>query len=135
MSIQGALRAVLVDDATVKAITTTVRPQFLFEGDQPAVTYTRTGGEPVETQTTTGGQFGRHQFTIRAWAITELACETLAQACFNAVDHYSGTKASTAIQMMVPTSIMRDVINLSPTSNQLRFKGQEFDVDVWPETT
>ena len=95
--IETAIRSILINDATVKAITTRVYPVALPQSPTyPLILYTKiTGMRDHHLQGPSGHAHPR--FQIEAWAKTYTEAKTLADAIREALDGYSGTAAGTKI--------------------------------------
>ena len=95
--IEAAIRSILINDATVKAITTRCYPVALPQSPTyPLILYTKiTGMRDHHLQGPSGHAHPR--FQIEAWAKTYTEAKTLADAIREALDGYSGTAAGTKI--------------------------------------
>ena len=95
--IETAIRYILINDATVKAITTRVYPVTIPQSPQyPLILYTKiTGMRDHHLRGPSGHAHPR--FQIEAWAKTYTEAKTLADAIREALDGYSGTAAGTKI--------------------------------------
>ena len=95
--IESALKYILVNDDTVKAITTRCYPVTIPQyPTYPLILYTKISG--MRDHALGGASGHAHpRFQIEAWAETYTAAKTLADAIRNALDDYSGTAAGTVI--------------------------------------
>ena len=95
--IEAAIRSILINDATVKAITTRCYPVALPQSPTyPLILYTKiTGMRDHHLQGPSGHAHPR--FQIEAWAKTYTEAKTLADAIREALDGYSGTAAGTKL--------------------------------------
>jgi len=95
--IETALRYILINDATVKAITTRCYPVALPQSPTyPLILYTKITG--MRDHTLRGASGHAHpRFQIEAWAKTYTGAKTLADAIRDALDDYTGTAAGTVI--------------------------------------
>jgi len=95
--IETALRYILINDATVKAITTRCYPVTLPQSPTyPLILYTKITG--MRDHTLRGASGHAHpRFQIEAWAKTYTGAKTLADAIRDALDDYTGTASGTVI--------------------------------------
>ena len=95
--IEAAIRSILINDATVKAITTRCYPVTIPQSPTyPLILYTKiTGMRDHHLQGPNGRAHPR--FQIEAWSKTYTEAKTLADAIREALDGYSGTASSTKI--------------------------------------
>jgi hypothetical protein len=95
--IESALRSILINDATVKAITTRCYPVTIPQSPTyPLILYTKISGDRDHALRGASGH-AHPRFQIEAWAETYTGAKTLADAIRNALDDYSGTAAGTVI--------------------------------------
>ena len=95
--IEAAIRSILINDATVKDITTRCYPVTIPQSPTyPLILYTKiTGMRDHHLQGPNGRAHPRMQ--IESWAKTYTEAKTLADAIREALDGYSGTASSTKI--------------------------------------
>ena len=95
--IESALRYILVNDTTVKAITTRCYPVTIPQDPTyPLILYTKISG--MRDHALRGASGHAHpRFQVEAWAETYTAAKTLADAIRNALDDYTGTASGTYI--------------------------------------
>ena len=95
--IEAAIRSILVNDTTVKDITTRCYPVTIPQSPTyPLILYTKiTGMRDHHLQGPNGRAHPR--FQIEAWSKTYTEAKTLADAIREALDGYSGTAAGTKI--------------------------------------
>ena len=95
--IETAIRYILINDSTVKDITTRCYPVTIPQSPQyPLILYTKiTGMRDHHLQGPSGHAHPR--FQVEAWAKTYTEAKTLADAIREALDGYSGTASSTKI--------------------------------------
>ncbi|MFA5546647.1 MAG: DUF3168 domain-containing protein [Sphaerochaetaceae bacterium] len=95
--IEQAIRYILVNDATVKAITTRCYPVTLPQSPTyPLILYTKISGDRDHVLQGASGM-AHPRFQIDAWAETYTAAKTLADAIREALDGYRGTASGTRI--------------------------------------
>lgn len=96
-TIEKAIRAILVADSTVKAITTRCYPGSLPQNPTyPLILYYKvTGMRDHHLQGPSG--LAHPRFQVEAWATTYDAAKTLANAIREALDGYSGTQGTVVI--------------------------------------
>ena len=95
--IESALHYILVNDTTVKAITTRCYPVTIPQSPTyPLILYTKISGDRDHALRGASGH-AHPRFQIEAWAETYTGAKTLADAIRNALDDYSGTAAGTVI--------------------------------------
>ncbi|MBW2647169.1 MAG: DUF3168 domain-containing protein [Deltaproteobacteria bacterium] len=95
--IESAIRYILVNDATVKAITTRCYPVTIPQSPTyPLILYTKISGDRDHTLRGASGH-AHPRFQIEAWADTYTGAKTLADAIRNALDDYTGTVTGTVI--------------------------------------
>ena len=95
--IETAIRSILINDATVKDITTRCYPVTIPQSPTyPLILYTKiTGMRDHHLQGPNGRAHPRMQ--IESWAKTYTEAKTLAGAIREALDGYSGTASGTVI--------------------------------------
>ena len=95
--IETAIRYILINDSTVKDITTRCYPVTIPQSPQyPLILYTKiTGMRDHHLQGPNGRAHPR--FQIEAWSKTYTEAKALAKAIREALDGYSGTASSTKI--------------------------------------
>jgi len=95
--IEAAIRSILINDATVKAITTRCYPVTLPQSPTyPLILYTKiTGMRDHHLRGPSGHAHPRLQ--IESWSKSYSEAKTLAAAIRKALDGYSGTASSTKI--------------------------------------
>jgi len=95
--IEAAIRSILINDDTVKDITTRCYPVTIPQSPTyPLILYTKiTGTRDHHLQGPSGHAHPR--FQIEAWSKTYTEAKTLADAIREALDGYSGTAAGTKI--------------------------------------
>jgi hypothetical protein len=95
--IETELKYILVNDTTVKAITTRCYPVKLPQNPTyPLILYTKISG--MRDHHLTGPSGHAHpRFQIEAWAETYAGAKTLSEAIRGALDGYTGTASSTKI--------------------------------------
>ena len=95
--IETAIRYILINDATVKAITTRCYPVTIPQSPTyPLILYTKITG--MRDHTLRGASGHTHpRFQIEAWAKASTGVKTLADAIRNALDDYTGTASGTVI--------------------------------------
>lgn len=95
--IEQAIRYILVNDATVKAITTRCYPVMIPQGaTMPLIRYQKVSGVRDHVLTGPTG-LARPRIQVEAWAETYSGAKSLAAAIREALDGYIGTAASVAI--------------------------------------
>ena len=95
--IETAIRYILVNDATVKAITTRCYPVTIPQAPTyPLILYTKITGMRDHHLRGPNGR-AHPRFQIEAWSKTYTESKTLADAIREALDGYSGTASSTKI--------------------------------------
>ena len=96
--IETAIRSILINDATVKDITTRCYPVTIPQSPTyPLILYTKiTGMRDHHLQGPNGRAHPR--FQIEAWSKTYTEAKTLADAIRKALDGYSGTASGTVIR-------------------------------------
>jgi len=95
--IESALHYILVNDTTVKAITTRCYPVTIPQSPTyPLILYTKISGDRDHALRGASGH-AHPRFQVEAWAKTYTAAKTLADAIRNALDDYTGTAAGTVI--------------------------------------
>jgi hypothetical protein len=95
--IESAIHYILVNDDTVKAITTRCYPVIIPQNPTyPLILYTKISGDRDHVLQGASGH-AHPRFQIEAWAETYTGAKTLADAIRNALDDYSGTAAGTKI--------------------------------------
>ena len=95
--IEQAIRYILVNDTTVKAITTRCYPVTIPQSPTyPLILYTKISGDRIHHLSGPAGH-AHPRFQIDSWAETYTGAKTLAGAIRNALDGYSGTAAGTVI--------------------------------------
>ena len=96
--IETAIRSILINDATVKDITTRCYPVALPQSPTyPLILYTKiTGMRDHHLQGPSGHAHPR--FQVEAWSKTYTEAKTLADAIRKALDGYSGTASGTVIR-------------------------------------
>ena len=96
--IETAIRSILINDATVKAITTRCYPVALPQSPTyPLILYTKiTGMRDHHLQGPSGHAHPRLQ--IESWSKSYSEAKTLAAAIRKALDGYSGTASGTVIR-------------------------------------
>ena len=95
--IETAIRYILINDSTVKDITTRCYPVTIPQSPQyPLILYTKiTGMRDHHLRGPSGHAHPR--FQVEAWSKTYTEAKTLADAIREALDGYSGTASSTKI--------------------------------------
>lgn len=95
--IETAIRYILVNDTTVKAITTRCYPVNIPQTPTyPLILYTQISGHRDHTLRGASGH-AHPRFQIEAWAETYTGAKTLADAIRIALDDYIGTASGTKI--------------------------------------
>jgi hypothetical protein len=95
--IEQAIRYILVNDATVKAITTHCWPVMIpQDATYPLILYTRISGERDHVLQGPSGM-AHPRFQLDAFAETYTGAKALANAIREALDGYRGTAAGTRI--------------------------------------
>ena len=95
--IESAIHYILVNDATVKAITTRCYPVIIPQNPTcPLILFTKITGHRDHHLSGPSG-VAHPRFQIEAWAETYAGAKELADAIREALDGYSGTAKSTAI--------------------------------------
>ena len=96
--IEAAIRSILINDATVKAITTRCYPVTIPQSPTyPLILYTKiTGMRDHHLQGPSGHAHPRLQ--IESWSKSYSEAKTLAAAIRKALDGYSGTASGTVIR-------------------------------------
>ena len=95
--IEQAIRYILVNDTTVKAITTRCYPVTIPQSPTyPLILYTKISGDRDHALRGASGH-AHPRFQVEAWDLTYTAAKTLADAIRNALDDYTGTAAGTVI--------------------------------------
>jgi len=95
--IESAIRSILINDDTVKAITTRCYPVTIPQSPTyPLILYTKISGDRDHTLRGASGH-AHPRFQIEAWSESYTGAKTLADAIRNALDDYTGTAAGTVI--------------------------------------
>ena len=96
--IETAIRYILINDATVKAITTRCYPVTIPQSPTyPLILYTKiTGMRDHHLRGPSGHAHPR--FQVEAWSKTYTEAKTLADAIREALDGYAGTVSGTIIR-------------------------------------
>lgn len=96
-TIEKAIRSILVNDSTVKAITTRCYPAKIPQDPTyPLILYYKvTGMRDHHLQGPSG--LAHPRFQVEAWAITYDAAKALANAIRGALDGYTGTQGTVVI--------------------------------------
>ena len=96
-TIEKAIRSILVNDSTVKAITTRCYPGKIPQNPEyPLIVYHKvTGMRDHHLQGPSG--LAHPRFQVEAWATTYDAAKALANAIRGALDGYKGTVGAVAI--------------------------------------
>ncbi|MDA3835853.1 MAG: DUF3168 domain-containing protein [Spirochaetales bacterium] len=95
--IESALRYILINDATVSAITTRCYPVMLPQYPvYPLILYTKISGDRDHHLQGPSGH-AHPRFQVEAWSESYTGAKTLADAIRKALDGYSGTAAGTKI--------------------------------------
>lgn len=96
-TIEEAIRAILVANSTVKAITTRIYPSTLPQDPiYPLILYIRISGYRDNALTGPSG-LANPRFQIEAWATTYSAAKALANAIRGALNGYRGTVGQVSI--------------------------------------
>jgi len=95
--IEKAIKYILVNDSTVKAITTRCYPVSIPQDPTyPLMLYTKISG-PRDHHLTGPSGWAHPRFQAEAWATTYTGAKSLSEAIRGALDGYTGTAQSTEI--------------------------------------
>jgi hypothetical protein len=96
--IETAIRYILLNDTTVKAITTRCHPVTIPQTPTyPLILYTQISGHRDHTLRGASGHV-HPRFQVEAWDETYTGAKTLADAIRNVLDDYIGTASGTVIK-------------------------------------